>query len=359
MPETYLMFGDPAIHRIPLHRVLSARGMKVIHADSATGVFDHLAASGPEVRALLLDLSRISRKGDDVLRAMPRERKVPVIGLINPFTTTPQEALAAGCDKAISIFDTPEEVLERLAQSLFHGKSTRKHKRVFGYWPANLKVGGRSHACRAISLSREGAFLQTDSMPVDKDFPVDVKILLEREEMFETRARVIYCVPSVEDVILGGVGLRFLEGFETAARIVARLRADSATGPQVTAVAVPGVPLMLVADDDPAIRTLVTGILEASGWEVVAVGDGTQAVEEAMKRSFQAVLLDVEMPRMNGVEALERIRDLCPDARLALMTGGGARVEGLIRDAQEDGPVVVLAKPFGVADILDLFPKPN
>ena len=67
-------------------------------------------------------------------------------------------------------------------------------------------------------------------------------------------------------------------------------------------------PLVLVADDDPDILSLVTLRLERSGYEVVAAGDVEEAVASALARTPDLALLDVMMPKLDGYQVTERLR---------------------------------------------------
>jgi two-component system, OmpR family, response regulator VanR len=63
-----------------------------------------------------------------------------------------------------------------------------------------------------------------------------------------------------------------------------------------------GKPLILIADDDPDILSLVTLGLERSGYEVIGAGDGEQALAAAIARPPDLALLDVMMPKLDGYE---------------------------------------------------------
>lgn len=78
---------------------------------------------------------------------------------------------------------------------------------------------------------------------------------------------------------------------------------------------------VLVADDDLASRTLVTAALERGGYTVVGVGDGLAAVECAVKQSFAAVVLDVELPELDGPGAARRIRAERGELPMLALTG--------------------------------------
>ena len=67
-------------------------------------------------------------------------------------------------------------------------------------------------------------------------------------------------------------------------------------------------PLVLVADDDPDILSLVTLRLELDGYEVIGARNGEDAVERALERIPDVALIDVSMPKLDGYEVTERLR---------------------------------------------------
>lgn len=90
---------------------------------------------------------------------------------------------------------------------------------------------------------------------------------------------------------------------------------------------------VLVVDDDPDIRIVVRATLEADGHEVVGeAGDGHEAVALIPVVRPDAVVLDVMMPRLNGLDALVLIRQACPDTRVVMLTALGC---------DEVGPVAI------------------
>jgi DNA-binding NarL/FixJ family response regulator len=79
---------------------------------------------------------------------------------------------------------------------------------------------------------------------------------------------------------------------------------------------------VVVADDHPIVRAGIVGVLEtAEGIEVVAqAGDGAEAVQAAADHRPDLVLLDLQMPRMDGVEATRRILESVPGTRVLVLT---------------------------------------
>jgi DNA-binding response OmpR family regulator len=107
---------------------------------------------------------------------------------------------------------------------------------------------------------------------------------------------------------------------------------------------------VLVADNDEQIRLLLCLLLEQDGYSVHTAGDGEEALDEMMKRRFDAVLTDVEMPRTTGFEVLAFCRVSFPRVPVILMS---AMSKEEVRDpALERGAWAYLEKPFDSNELL-------
>lgn len=81
---------------------------------------------------------------------------------------------------------------------------------------------------------------------------------------------------------------------------------------------------VLVVDDAADLRSLLRLAFERDGWDVAEAEDGQRAIEVAREHAPHVVLLDLAMPVMDGLEALPSLRELCPDARIVVLSGAGA-----------------------------------
>jgi two-component system cell cycle sensor histidine kinase/response regulator CckA len=108
-----------------------------------------------------------------------------------------------------------------------------------------------------------------------------------------------------------------------------------------------GKELVLVAEDEPSLRALVSTTLKELGYRVIAASDGEQAVREyeAHSRDVSLVVLDVVMPRLDAREAYERMRAIRGDVRV-LFTTGYAPASTRLAQLLESGRFPVLEKPF-------------
>ena len=100
---------------------------------------------------------------------------------------------------------------------------------------------------------------------------------------------------------------------------------------------------ILVADDHSLFRDGLTSLLKASGFEVAGeAGDGEQAVREALRLKPDIVLMDLNMPVMNGLQALRQIRASAPNIKVIMLTVSDGS-EDLV-DAIENGAYGYLLK---------------
>jgi DNA-binding NtrC family response regulator len=100
---------------------------------------------------------------------------------------------------------------------------------------------------------------------------------------------------------------------------------------------------ILVVDDDRTMVKTLCAVLQRRGWTTTAAYSGEEAVERSAREQFAAVLMDVKMSGMNGVEAFRAIKAVQPRARVILMTAYAAHE--LLEEAEREGVLKVLSKP--------------
>lgn len=112
---------------------------------------------------------------------------------------------------------------------------------------------------------------------------------------------------------------------------------------------------VLVVDDDPFIRKLVTTTLEnVSDVDLHVAGDGIEALQVAHRECPTLVFLDLDMPRMNGIEACRRLREdpATGEATIVMLTAADG--DGVRKRAETAGADLFLTKPFSPLDLLRL-----
>ena len=101
---------------------------------------------------------------------------------------------------------------------------------------------------------------------------------------------------------------------------------------------------ILLVDDEPDIVEVIQDRLEAYGFTVVTAGTGLEALKKLSMEKFNGVFLDVKMPEMGGIEALEEIRKRDTKIPVIIITSS-ARREAAI-DAITKGANEYILKPF-------------
>ena len=101
---------------------------------------------------------------------------------------------------------------------------------------------------------------------------------------------------------------------------------------------------ILVVDDSAFVRLRTVRLLQEAGHEVIEAATGQAAVDTYIRERPDAVLMDITMPEMDGLEALDQIRTLDPSAKVAMLSAIGQ--QSVVMDAIRRGAREFLVKPF-------------
>jgi DNA-binding response OmpR family regulator len=108
-------------------------------------------------------------------------------------------------------------------------------------------------------------------------------------------------------------------------------------------------PVILVVDDDPDVRTILSILLSHNGYEVITADDGATALELARVRQVGLIVVDLHMPRLRGDGFCHKYRELGGDAPIFLLTAARVDSETVARY----GADAYVAKPFQVGQVLE------
>jgi CheY-like chemotaxis protein len=112
---------------------------------------------------------------------------------------------------------------------------------------------------------------------------------------------------------------------------------------------------ILIVDDDPSIRRLIATTLEdVSGYRMTEAQDGEEAVERARDARPSIVFLDIDMPRLNGIEACRRMRSEPSTAEATIVMLTGDSDDDAEQHARAAGADLFLTKPFSPLHLLQL-----
>jgi two-component system cell cycle response regulator CpdR len=108
-------------------------------------------------------------------------------------------------------------------------------------------------------------------------------------------------------------------------------------------------PRILLAEDDTSMREYLQRALQRVGYEVDAVGCGTEAVPLLEADRYELLLTDIVMPEMDGIELAQKASAMDPDIRVMFITGFAAVALQSGRAAPE---AKMLSKPFHLKDLV-------
>lgn len=110
-------------------------------------------------------------------------------------------------------------------------------------------------------------------------------------------------------------------------------------------------PLVLVADDDPDILSLVRFRLERAGYAVLAAADGQAALDLALDREPDLAVLDVMMPRLDGYEVARRLREHEATRQMPVILLTARVQEADVQRGVEAGVDDYVTKPFSPQEL--------
>ncbi len=114
-------------------------------------------------------------------------------------------------------------------------------------------------------------------------------------------------------------------------------------------------PKILIADDAQFIRMRLAKLLASHGFEIIEAKDGEEAVKMYREMNPDAVIMDMAMPRKNGMVALHEIRSTDPEAKVIMLTALGQ--QAIILRAVQAGAKDFLVKPYDADRLLKSLKK--
>jgi two-component system response regulator (stage 0 sporulation protein F) len=110
---------------------------------------------------------------------------------------------------------------------------------------------------------------------------------------------------------------------------------------------------VLIVDDEAAIRGLLRMAFEAQGFEVAEADNGAEALSLHDSFSPAAVVIDLIMPGMEGIETIRRLRSLNATLRIVALSGGGSMgFTDYLKYAQQLGADLAMSKPVAIKELV-------
>ncbi|NIM52690.1 MAG: response regulator [Gemmatimonadales bacterium] len=107
---------------------------------------------------------------------------------------------------------------------------------------------------------------------------------------------------------------------------------------------------VLLVDDEKEFVSVLAERLEARGLEVDTAESGETALAKAQRRQFDAILLDMAMPGMDGIQTLQGLLEINPDLQVILLTGRATMKQAV--EAMKLGALDLLEKPADIGTIV-------
>ena len=109
---------------------------------------------------------------------------------------------------------------------------------------------------------------------------------------------------------------------------------------------------LLIVDDQPGIRMLLSDILQTKGYEVEEAQTGKEAIDKVNQTSYDLIILDYKLPVVDGAQFIEYLNTNRINSRIILMSG---LVENISKEIKKcDIVKEIVAKPFNVNDFYDI-----
>lgn len=106
---------------------------------------------------------------------------------------------------------------------------------------------------------------------------------------------------------------------------------------------------ILIVDDEKDLRVLLADILKPYNFKIDLVENGVEAINHIDRRSYDLIITDYMMPKMNGLELTRRIRSKYPSIPILVVTGNGP-----IHDLLKSGATACIIKPFNIIELQNM-----
>src|SRR5215510_12605005 len=110
---------------------------------------------------------------------------------------------------------------------------------------------------------------------------------------------------------------------------------------------------ILLIDDDALARDMLRQMLERAGYEVVDAASGREGLQHYQATVINLIITDILMPEQDGLETIQQLRRLAPEAKIIAISGGGQNRFDLLPVAAKLGAQRILRNPLRRQDLLD------
>ena len=113
---------------------------------------------------------------------------------------------------------------------------------------------------------------------------------------------------------------------------------------------------VMICDDAAFMRMMIKDILTKNGYEIAAEAENDRKLSRSIrKQNWDLVLMDITMPEMDGIEALKKIKELDPNAKVIMCSAMGQ--QAMVIEAIQSGAKDFIVKPFQAERVLEAVKK--
>lgn len=109
---------------------------------------------------------------------------------------------------------------------------------------------------------------------------------------------------------------------------------------------------ILIVEDEKGIRVLLADVLSSEGFEVISVKDGQESLDQMEDSKFDLVITDINMPRLDGIEMLKRMKKAGRKEKVIVITAD--TLDRRLEDSELPSVLTQLQKPFRIDNFVDV-----
>lgn len=109
---------------------------------------------------------------------------------------------------------------------------------------------------------------------------------------------------------------------------------------------------ILIVEDEKGIRILLSDVLSSEGFEVISVKDGQESLDQMEDSKFDLVITDINMPRLDGIEMLKRMKKAGRKEKVIVITAD--ILDRRLEDGELPSVLTQLQKPFKIDNFVDV-----
>lgn len=109
---------------------------------------------------------------------------------------------------------------------------------------------------------------------------------------------------------------------------------------------------IMIVDDDPDIRNIVKHLLQGEGYRITQAENGVECLACFRKDPADLIVLDLVMPEKEGLETLEELRQIAPEVKIVVVSGGLSTGQSFLKVAKLMGADATMAKPMDTSKLL-------